>query len=88
MAANLHKDQAEAKAGARIAFDFGKQAWLPVNGHVPEGAVTAKLTADCIYDRNAGMRSRAISFELEHGEGDDEPERGPEQRDGEQADAE
>lgn len=70
----LHKDQAEAKKGSRVAFDFDKQAWFPLSGGIPEGAVTATLLADAIYDRIHGMRSRAISYELEHGESDDATE--------------
>jgi hypothetical protein len=70
----LHKDHAAAKAGDRIAFDFHRQAWFPVNGHPPQGAVTATLNADAVYDRQHGMRSRAIAFNLEHGEGDAQEE--------------
>lgn len=75
----LHKDQAKADKGARIAFDFDKQAWFPINGHAPQGAITATLSADAIYDRQHGMRTRAIAFNLEHGEGDaaDEARAGP-----------
>lgn len=73
-APKLHKDQAKAEKGARIAFDFDKQAWFPVGSGVPEGAVTATLSEAVIYDRLQGMRSRAISYDLEHGESDDATE--------------
>jgi len=70
----LHKDLAKAAKGDRIAFDFHRQAWFPVNGSIPQGAVTATLSADAVYDRQHGMRSRAIAFNLEHGDGDAQEE--------------
>jgi hypothetical protein len=70
----LHKDQARASKGTRIVFDHDKQAWLPVNGSVPEGSVTATLKADAVYEKKVGMRSRAIDFAFDSGPGDDEAE--------------
>ncbi|HVX15948.1 MAG TPA: hypothetical protein VHC22_32490 [Pirellulales bacterium] len=66
----IHQAYEFSKQGTRLRFNHGLQAWFPIEDERAAGPAEATLLADAVWEKNTGLRTRAIEIRL--GQDDEE----------------